>query len=79
MKKNLKIMYLMGILAFLSFTIFISNIFDDLDYNSRNRLENSGFWDLTSDPIYINDLNPSYNWSKTAADNDWCSGSGTWL
>lgn len=78
MKKNLKIMYLMGILAFLSFTIFISNIFDDLDYNSRNRLENSGFWHLTSDPIYINDLNPSINWSKTAADNDWCSGSGTW-
>ena len=68
----------MGILTFLSFTIFISNIFDDLDYNSRNRLENSGFWDLTSDPIYINDLNPSSNWSKTAANNDWCSGSGTW-
>lgn len=28
--------------------------------------------------IYIDDTNPNYNWSKTAADNDWCSGSGTW-
>jgi len=78
MKKNLKIMSLLGIIAFLSFTIFVSNIFDDLEPNFKNRLENSGFWDLTSTPIHINNLNPSINWSKTAADNDWCSGSGTW-
>ena len=29
-------------------------------------------------PIFINDTDPAYNWSKTAADNDWCSGSGSW-
>ena len=28
--------------------------------------------------IYINDDDPNFNWSKTAADNDWCSGSGTY-
>lgn len=28
--------------------------------------------------IYINDLDPNYNWSKTALENDWCTGSGTW-
>ena len=28
--------------------------------------------------IFINDLDPNYNWSKTASENDWCTGSGTW-
>ncbi|MFX0105010.1 MAG: ABC transporter substrate-binding protein [Candidatus Hodarchaeota archaeon] len=28
--------------------------------------------------ILIDDSLPEYNWSKTAADNDWCTGSGTW-
>jgi len=41
------------------------------------RIKTSGFWDLTGSPIYIDDSNPNFNWSKTAADNDWCSGSGT--
>jgi len=27
--------------------------------------------------IFIDDSNPCYNWSKTANDNDWCSGQGT--
>ena len=29
-------------------------------------------------PVFIDDADPNFNWSKTAADNDWCSGSGTW-
>jgi len=78
MKKKLRTMSLLGIFVFLSLTIFISDIFNGFNYNTKNRLENSGFWDLTSTPIYINDLNPNFNWSKTAADNDWCNGSGTW-
>ncbi|MFW9969339.1 MAG: NosD domain-containing protein [Candidatus Odinarchaeota archaeon] len=28
--------------------------------------------------IFIDDENPNYNWSKTAAENDWLTGSGTW-
>ncbi|MFX1586770.1 MAG: ABC transporter substrate-binding protein [Promethearchaeota archaeon] len=28
--------------------------------------------------IFIDDSDPNYNWSKTALENDWCSGSGTW-
>ncbi|MFX1258780.1 MAG: NosD domain-containing protein, partial [Promethearchaeota archaeon] len=28
--------------------------------------------------IFIDDSDPNYNWSKTAAENDWCSGSGAW-
>jgi len=41
------------------------------------RIKTSGFWNLTGSPIFIDDTNPSYNWSKTADDNDWCSGSGS--
>ena len=26
--------------------------------------------------IFIDDTDPDYNWSKTAAENEWCSGSG---
>jgi len=37
----------------------------------------SDFWNLTS-TIDIDDSNPSFNWSKTENDNDWCNGSGTW-
>ncbi|MFX1476876.1 MAG: nitrous oxide reductase family maturation protein NosD [Promethearchaeota archaeon] len=38
----------------------------------------SGYWDLTGNPIFINDTDSNFSWSKTAIDNDWCSGSGTW-
>ena len=48
------------------------------NYNTKNQLNISRSWDLTGTPIYINDSDPGYNWSKTAADNDWVSGSGSW-
>ena len=28
-------------------------------------------------PIFIDDINPNYNWSKIASENFWCTGSGT--
>jgi parallel beta-helix repeat protein len=28
--------------------------------------------------VYINDEDSNYNWSKTAAENEWCTGSGTY-
>ena len=38
------------------------------------------YWSELPTPfsIYIDDTLPEYNWSKTADENDWCSGSGTW-
>ena len=30
-------------------------------------------------PIYIDDLDPNFSWNKTASENTWCSGSGTYL
>lgn len=44
----------------------------------KQKLMTSQSWILTS-PILIDDSDPSKNWSKTANDNDWCSGSGTWI
>ena len=36
-----------------------------------------GYHNLT-ESIIIDDSDQDYNWSKTAIENDWCSGSGTW-
>ena len=49
----------------------------ELDGINRLKINNS-YTNLTGTPILIDDSNPNYNWSKTAIENDWCSGSGTW-
>lgn len=43
----------------------------------EGNLRSSNFWNLTGATIFIDDQDPNYNWSKTANDNDWCSGLGT--
>lgn len=52
-----------------------------LGFNPRElrsaSLRTSGYYNLTGSPIVIDDADPNYNWSKTAAENPWCSGSGT--
>ena len=35
-------------------------------------------WTLVGAPILIDDLDPNFNWSRTAQENEWCYGSGTW-
>lgn len=45
--------------------------------DERTYLEISGMTDLTGTPIFIDDTDPSYNWSKTATENAWCTGAGT--
>ncbi|MFX1328786.1 MAG: NosD domain-containing protein [Promethearchaeota archaeon] len=53
-------------------------MYDIADLSSTTKtLKTANFWTLTT-PIYINDADPNSNWSKTASDNDWCSGSGTY-
>ncbi len=51
-----------------------------LEYNEKDQgqIKLSGFWDLTGSPIFVDDSDTNYNWSKIAAENDWCSGSGSW-
>ena len=44
---------------------------------SSSAPKTSGYYNLTGSNIIIDDSDPNYNWSKTAAENPWCSGSGT--
>lgn len=84
--KNKKLSY---IIKFLTLVILVSSplltvwFFENqIQYKTElvkkeQNLITSGFWILTNS-IQIDDSDPSKNWSKTANDNDWCSGSGTW-
>ena len=51
----------------------------ELIINTNTIQDNEGpkFWNLTGNPIYINDWSCKYSWRKTCRENDWCSGSGT--
>ncbi len=53
----------------------------EMFFKPENQIEknpnSANYWDLTGSPIYIDDSDPNYNWSKTAADNDWCRGNGS--
>jgi parallel beta-helix repeat protein len=84
--KNKKLLY---IISFFTLAILVSSplltvwFFENQIQNKNElvskeqKLMNSESWILTN-PILIDDSDPSKNWSKTANDNDWCSGSGTW-
>lgn len=73
----------------LVFIIFLFSISVSLLYSSNSsqfsendnkgiQIISSEYWNLTGTTIFINNSDPSYNWSKIAAENEWCSGSGTW-
>ncbi|MHA1375597.1 MAG: Loki-CTERM sorting domain-containing protein [Promethearchaeota archaeon] len=51
---------------------------ESIHNNDEINLKSAGFWNLTGNPILIDDTDPSKNWSYTASNYDWCSGSGTW-
>jgi len=76
---------LVFVMIFAVITIYF-NEFNTTELNDAKYLEktdnsiikSSVSWNLTGSPIIINELQPNYNWSKTAAENDWCSGSGSW-
>lgn len=83
MKNKNLILAILGILLFglgvinnnLSDTSFPTETIYEKD---RDDLISSGFWNLTGNPILIDDTDPSKNWSYTASHYAWCSGSGTW-
>lgn len=66
-------------------SLFYSNLFslelvDDnrIATRSKGTVKQASSWNLTGSPIFIDDSDPNYNWSKTAEENDWCTGNGTW-
>jgi len=82
MEKSLKIKLLLILVAIFGLITIISDNFSDTNpylglYEKNSRIRSNGSWVITS-TIHIDDSNSSINWSKTAADNPWCSGTGTW-
>lgn len=77
MKKTFKVKILtVIIISLILFNSTSTFIIKSKEY-SKNGLKDSGYWTVNN-TIYINDLNPNFNWSKTAEDNYWCAGGGTW-
>ena len=73
-KEKLLLLFIFGI-------VFV--LLTNADVNIQNNDDNNDL-KLSNDrvigsPILIDDADPDFNWSKTADENDWCSGSGTWV
>jgi parallel beta-helix repeat protein len=88
--KKTKVLFLLTLLTIFLFSgifngRFSKNIItnnNSLEFNEKNQIQikQSGFWDLTENPIYIDDLATgvgAHNWTW-AETQPWCSGSGSW-
>ena len=73
---SLVLFFLLSIFNFSPITTSKSEIF--LTSLKEDTLKSSKSWNLTESPISIDDNDPSKNWSYTASQYDWCSGSGNW-
>lgn len=60
-----------------NFNNFASTTDESLIADIDSNLKGAGYWYLTDSPIFIDDSDPNYNWSKTASENNWCNGEGT--
>jgi len=90
MKSKTKVLFFLTLLIlFLFSSIFISRFSKEIitnnnyiEFKEKNQIQIklSGFWDLTGNPIYIDDLATgvgAHNWTW-AESQPWCSGSGSW-
>ena len=81
-KTKVSILIALGII-FLFSSIFNSRFSKNyLEFNQKNHIQikQSGFWDLTGSPIFIDDSATgvgAHNWTW-AETQPWCSGSGSW-
>ena len=74
-KKIFEILILLAVtLAFLF--VFSGKNDINLIINNQDYLERSGYWDLTSAPILIDDTDPIRDWAYHAVNFDWWSGLG---
>jgi len=78
MKKISYLKILVVVFMVLTLINFIPNYTHEVQKDSEKGLKKARAWDLTGSPIDIDDLIPTKDWSTTAADNEWCNGSGTW-
>jgi len=66
------------IFTILILTAISINFKVDFVLKEKKEFKVAAYWDLTGTPIDIDDTIPSQNWSYTALNFDWCSGTGTW-
>jgi len=70
-KLSSKVLFGCLILSILSLQLFFFwNVYFDNEIEDYNNLNTSKTWTF-SIPIYIDDNDPNYNWSKTAEENEW--------
>jgi parallel beta-helix repeat protein len=90
MKSKTKVLFLLTLLTIFLFSSVFNNRFSTniitnnnyIEFNENNQVQinQSGFWNLTGNPIYIDDLATgvgAHNWTW-AEIQPWCSGSGSW-
>ena len=90
MKSKTKVSFLFTLLIIFLFSSTYNGRFSKyiitnenyLEFDEKNQVQikQSGFWDLTGNPIYIDDLATgvgAHNWTW-AETQPWCSGSGNW-
>lgn len=67
--------------SFINNGYLYTSLKDHFEISQTNQIsiKSSGSWNLINISIFIDDSDPNFNWSKTANENDWCSGTGTWI
>ena len=82
-KKRIIILLALGFIIFSLF--FLNNQFwanliaenIEITENDKSKLKSAKYWPNLN-RIHIDDNIPAIDWATTAANNDWCNGSGTW-
>jgi len=60
--------------------LYANDTNSNLGYGNLTILKDTSllfYWNLTNNPIYIDDSDPNYCWDKTMKETLWCYGSGT--
>ncbi len=79
-KKSFVAVYILFFCVIIAgFLIDFKGNIQDQPFIENFNVKSSGYWNLTGSPIFIDDADPNFNWSKTAEANPWCSGNGTWI
>ena len=88
-KNKFYLFFILVIFAFLVPVISVTDVSPTNDFDvskflgfnvsglSSSAPKTSSYYNLTGSKILIDAADPNYNWTKTVAENPWCSGSGT--
>ena len=72
-KEKILLILILGIVF-----VLLTNADINIQNNDGNNILKLSNDRVIGSPIFIDDADDNFNWSKTANENDWCTGSGTW-